>query len=52
MVILYVERSIESLVEAEAYIRSAELVREEVLESEEKVYLRRRLYYCYDIFKI
>jgi hypothetical protein len=37
-VILYVERSTESVIEAEAYIRAAELVREEVMESDEKVW--------------
>lgn len=36
--ILYVERSTESIIEAEAYIRSAELSREELMDKESKVW--------------
>ena len=36
--ILYVERSIESIVEAEAYIRAAELSREKLIDKDSKVW--------------
>lgn len=34
--ILYVKRSTESIIEAEAYVRSAELIREEIMSQENK----------------
>lgn len=36
--ILYVKRSIESIIEAEAYVRAAELSREELMDKESKVW--------------